>query len=746
LQRKDGTQLATRAVPAPTGKLWATFNCASHASWRQFVIRYLRDAGQVTAPDYNYKASPGTVAITGVPARVCDACQVLSDAYGALSGPSWFNDPANTPSLPMDVWMQPWADSKAGNVSNWLRVSTRTLTFDDFRADVAHEMAHRFQHQYSMGYWVDMWYHDASAGYLAQRLYTDERDVAAYVGENGSWISDGGVTWSAWGGGYGAASFIGYLADQHGINAAQLWVKGATGVGEFSSWEDYIDRLLRAKPQNATSLSEAWAGFARAYVVDHSLWGRWTNDRGQAVPTEAVLGLGSGGGFKGYKREFTGRIRLMDPKLNPSSGYEMGLYGWASIKGAYYLSAGGEGITWTGQEITTGQGKRQQAATIAARVDSRAGQGWFGLVAGSEPTGCAALGACKEIERISKDGRIAGGRRDFSYRVGDTAGTFIQAPNFNGSYLARIAYWYSDWSSSPLNSNSISIEAWAIPELLGVERLGAQTGAGTNPSSGQSNKLRWKPSPLENEKDFNGNAIFGRYQIIGVDKAGKTVILQAVVRKGSDGLTTTRVKNPDGSEEDVYELDLGTLNSSTLGGMQKIGVQTIDYLGTAGPEAWAEQAFLTPGVWNMGQGFPREVALRYEGSELVTRYAAPDGTQHRVVFKPATCSTAGQAICFQAFWDKPNSLQCTKWNYLLVGESDDGKSFDGLYTNSDDCIGTDTNGRPMQNDPNYVWRAELKGTWLRKWDGGQVDGSYPPVPAPSLPSGNNPFGNYKPSP
>ncbi len=413
LEDEEGRLLVVRSIALPNGKYWKTLSCTETADNGDFTIHYLWDPRSIGYPDTGY--TPEAVAKDGVPARVFDACNALTYAYNTYQSPRWFGS-ANAPSLPMDVWLQPWRENESGNVRNWISLRTSPGTFDEFKRDAALEMAHRFHHQYSIGY-GGAWFHDASAEYLANRIYDSDEAVARFIGLSPAWISSGlmdGGDIDA----YSASSFLAYLSSVYDINIAKLWTEGASGFAQFRSWQSYLDSLLRPKTSKV-GLSKAWDDFSKIYLVDHSPWGDWS---GAALDSVFVA---------------RGSITLGSGKA---------LYA-VNKRPVPYLSGGSALVKFSGAP----------SATIVYRVTLQGSRRWahYWVNPGAEIDGRA-----QEIRLDdSRPPRASG-----SVRVGATR------DSFDAKGVLRLTYSIGDYEGSTPVTDELLFEAWALPEPTGVEQ------------------------------------------------------------------------------------------------------------------------------------------------------------------------------------------------------------------------------------------------------------------------------------
>ena len=459
----DGYPLVHRAIALPNGKYWKAQQCTALGEYEDLNITYLWDPRSTGHPDTNYTGEAKAQGL--IPARVFDACAALSEAYQRFNHLRWFNDPGNAPDLPMTVFLQPWRENEAGNTRNWISLRTSAGTWEEFRRDAAHEMAHRFQHAYSIGY-TGGWFHEASAEYLAIRLYSLDEQVADFVGLAPQWINVG-FTNGQDTDFYSSSAFLAYLSSAYGFNIARFWVEGGTGLANLQSWQAYIDSRLK-EPTGGVGLPKAWADFGKLYLVDHSPWGTWT-------------GL------------------ALEPALFPANLMELSArksYYARETADTPYLSAGGRIIRVAGDV----------PATIGYRITDpnqgnfqRSADYWIspGLTADGRGTKIELTGL-RPLEALG------------SVRVGNVTGSF------STDGIVRITYVYSDWEGRSPISTPLTIEAWALLAPEEVER---------NETTG---RITWKPSPMETLANHNGTGLFEKYEVVVEDAAapGKWIVVE----------------------------------------------------------------------------------------------------------------------------------------------------------------------------------------------------------------------------
>ena len=499
LEDEAGRLLVVRSLVLPNGKYWKELACSGAGDYEEFNVHYLWDPRSTGFPDANYAANAAAKGL--VPARVFDSCEALTYAYRLYKNPRWFGA-GNLPSMPMEVWLQPWRENESGNVRNWISLRTSAGNYDEFKRDAAHEMAHRFQHQYSIGYGGG-WFHDASAEYLANRIYGPDEEIARFIGLSPAWITNGMMD-----GGdidaYSASSFLAYLSSTYGINVAKLWTEGATGLGNLQSWQSYLDAVLRPKTNNV-GISKAWDDFSRAYLVDHSTWGDWTGaDLDSVFVARGNLTLGGGKPYYGINR-----------------------------RPVPYLSAGGVLVKFSGAP----------SATIVYRValsSSRWSHYW--LNPGVVIDGRGEPISLDDTRPPSKSG---------SFKLGATK------DSIDDRGVARLTYSFGDFEGGDAKNSELVVEAWALPEVVGVEQ------------SDVGGLLKWPASPVEKMADNEKRSLFDGYEVVAQrkDRPGTWAVLQT---------------EAGGKENYEYTIDAAAL--ARAGATLPVCIRVKDVLGNAGTE------------------------------------------------------------------------------------------------------------------------------------------------------------------
>lgn len=505
LEDESGRLLVVRSIALPNGKYWKQAQCTELGVFDDFVVNYLWDPRSTGHPDTNYAGEAPAKGL--IPSRVLDACDALTFAYTSLKSPRWFNDPGNAPSLPMDVWLQPWQENEAGNVRNWISLRTSAGTFDEFRRDAAHEMAHRFQHAYSIGY-SGGWFHDVSAEYLANRIYGPDEVLAPFVGLVPQWVNVGllnGQDVEL----YSGSSFLAYLSATYDINVARLWVEGASGLRNLQSWQTYIDSLLRGRT-NGVGLTKAWADFGKLYLVDHSEWGDWTGVASEpAFYPGAIMELSA-------RKSFYATVTTDTPYLS-AGGRIIRVGGVPSATVVYHVSDPNQG-----RYARTADYWLSPSTTVDGRADP------------IELTGSRPLEATGSV------------------RVGKTEGSYSE------DGLIRITFVYSDWEGKSPVSSPLVIEAWALPEVAGVE-LDQATG-----------RVTWEPSVVEGLADAKDTRLFAEYELVArqAGSPGAWVVVETV--------------EPG---KDEYEAVVTAAEITAARGEGDICVRVKDVFGNVSPEA-----------------------------------------------------------------------------------------------------------------------------------------------------------------
>jgi hypothetical protein len=467
---QGGKPIVEKSVPAPIGGYWESFACttgkdATSSRWGRFTVYYLKNPNQAGYPDSRYK--PGPTAgyggwdgkpLAAAPGRVFDTCSALTTAYRAFNGAAYFNDTTNSPSDEMDVWLQNWDENYAGNVSNYIVLSVRGATAEEFRVNAAHELAHRFQHQYSIGlFGSGGWLHDASAEYLAQRVFLpageSNQTMVRFFGGNPSWVNNGLFS-SAESDNYSAASFLAYLSDVYGINIArEVWVEGGSGLANVSSWAAHIDGVVK-RHSSTGSLAEAWAGFTRAYLVDARGWGDW-----KAVPPWVAL---TDVTFDATKASTLFSSRRMTTPLFSAGGV---LFRVANTPAATIV-----------MHITAFPAERASGSETS----------WYGLAPGESADGT--------ITPITLG--FVDGKADYqgSFRLGPDEGALGPGPR------AHVLHIYRGLAGS--GYNWIQYDSWALPRVASVEY------------DDTTGKLTWPKSPVEGLADGAKRELFEEYEVV----------------------------------------------------------------------------------------------------------------------------------------------------------------------------------------------------------------------------------------
>ena len=478
LETEDGQLLVRRHYGgAPTGINWGYYHCAEHpgTGWLNFRIKYLQDKTQVDYPDRDY--TPKNPPEKDGPSRVLDTCEALTVAYQRLNGPTAFNTRApNAILFPIDVTLWPWGDSQSSNQNPyaWLKLRTRGITtYERFKIEAAHELAHRFQNLYSIGY-IDRWFHDASAEYLANWVFGTPNTAVSKFSIPGeaspTWLM-AGLESSAPADNNGASAFVAFLVDQYGLNVFRAWTEGATGWGNFHSWVGYLDQQLKDKG----GLSKAWERFATAYLIDHSIWGNWE-------------GIDATEMWRSYDRI----VLLTSEESKVLRSGKADLFKSLTIH-APCLSAGGTMVYYTGAPaVTIGWEVRSWTPDFGAfpRIGGRL---WISSNV-NEVDGKALT------VRWDQTGVLPHVKGDF--RLGQTLGALGNATK------ARWTYVLSDWESDKcrVGKPMFQVDVRAIPQVGGV--------------NAEKDKLSWEASYFENAEGVGGKRLFDSYEV--VQKQGNT--------------------------------------------------------------------------------------------------------------------------------------------------------------------------------------------------------------------------------
>ncbi len=484
---KGGKTVLEKTVPVPIGGYWGSFKCSEGRDavrqWNPFTVYYLKSPDQSGYPDNNYQsyqAGPATgyVSRSGFPlsdpARVLDTCSALSEAYTAFNSASYFGDSANAPSDEMEVWLQNWDENYAGNVSNYIVLSVREATAEEFRVNAAHELAHRFQHQYSIGlFGSGGWLHEASAEYLAQRVFLpageSNQTMVRFFGGNPSWVNNGLFS-SAESDNYAAASFLAYLADAYGINIArEVWVEGGSGTSNVSSWASHLDAIVK-RHAPAGSLAEAWAGFMNAYLVDAKVWGDWGSVAQWVALTDVT--------FDAAKASTLFSSKRMPTPLFSAGGV---LFRVANTPAATIVT-----------HITASPAQR------ASESDTS----WYAMAPGESADGIVTPITLGFVQ----------GRADYqgSFRLGPDKGALGPGPR------ARIIHVYRGLAGT--GYNWIQYDSWALPRIASVEYDDA------------TGKLTWPKSPVESLADGAKQNLFEEYEVVArrQDNPDEWVVLDTI--------------------------------------------------------------------------------------------------------------------------------------------------------------------------------------------------------------------------
>ena len=301
LYTESGVQLASCALAAPNASLWTMLECQKNspqgASWLDFRVYYISDTQLIGYPDAGY-AKDHSPATPGVPASVSDVCEAATKAYNAYQGAGYFNAPKNSPSLPILAYLQPWEESNSSNYNLWDMFSNNyiKLSVTGGRSwkvqftETAHELAHLFQQEYATGLGGGKWLHDASAEYLALKVWGASNEQAGeYVGSGDpAWLRAGMMS-SSDTDNYAGASFLGFLSSKDGVDVPALWKEGGSGVSNLSGWASYLDGAV--KKTRPEGLKGSWTEFATAYLVDHQKWGSWAGVNLRHVMWEGAIDL-----------------------------------------------------------------------------------------------------------------------------------------------------------------------------------------------------------------------------------------------------------------------------------------------------------------------------------------------------------------------------------------------------------------------------------------------------------------------
>lgn len=487
---KDGQTVLEKTVPVPIGGYWAAFQCwrgrDTARAWKRFTVYYLKSPEQSGHPDRHYQTdSAGTyTAQTGPalyePARVLDACSALSAAYDAFNSAAHFGDAANAPSDEMDVWLQNWDENYAGNVGNYVVLSVKAATAEEFRVNAAHELAHRFQHQYSTGlFGSGGWLHDASAEYLAHRAFLpageSNQTMSRFFGGNPAWVNNGLFS-SVEADNYSASSFLAFLADAYGMNIArEVWVEGGSGRANVTSWETHLDNLVK-RHAPGSSLADAWGSFMNAYLVDAKAWGDWKGLTPWVALTDVTFDAAS-------------PSSLFQSHRAPTPYFSAG--------GVLFRAANTNAVT-----IVT------HITAFPAQRASESATSWYGLGAGD-----AADGTMTPLTLA-----FVSGKADYtgSFRLGAMKDALGPGPK------ARIVHVYRGLHGG--GYNWIRYDTWALPRVSNVE---------FDHSSG---KLTWPKSPVEGLRDESKEELFATYELVA-QRSGRPdewVVLDTVSGFGMD--------------------------------------------------------------------------------------------------------------------------------------------------------------------------------------------------------------------
>jgi hypothetical protein len=255
-------------------------------------------------------------------------------------------------------------------------------------------------------------------------------------------------------------------------------------------------------------------------------------------------------------------------------------------------------------------------------------------------------------------------------------------------------------------------------------------------------EIRWERSPLAEREDFR-YLIKARTLRDGKAIGEKTLLVEPAKTQATIAFAEL-LPAPTEAEKVRYEIRVTVSEALLLGDRQVEGAPSdeativIDIPEIDIPEvALPGKAFLKPGVWYLGEGFPNEVVLSQEGDVMIGRYPSPEGTvSHRVVFESVPCdSGADTAICFKAQWDQPPGVACRQWDASMAGVSLDGVSYHAFYSALFEC--PDEHGNFVVG----IRAFEVEGKWLREANGA-VDSQFEPQPTPDeVPHGHNPLGN-----
>lgn len=472
-----GVVLATHCKPLPAFGLWGLAECAKLSppgqTWLDFRVHYINDPQMVGYPDTTY-AEDHNPPRPGIPATVCDVCEALSSAYRAYEGATFFSTTDNSPSLPIDVYLQPWEDSKASNYDLWHALSPNTIYLKVLEqrnwrkqaTDAAHELAHLFQQEYSVGLIVvggGKWFHDASAEYLAQKWFgMSNADAAAHIAEgNPQWLIEG-LTSIIDANNYAASSFLGFLASRYNVQVPALWQEGASGISQTQSWIVYISSQL------PTGLHKVWREFLSAYLINNSTWGTWEESNAKnAAWSDSIL--------------------LTSRKLYAERGIKVpGLSGGNVAVG--YVGTEAEAVVVYLVRI------RQQWITLAPlhTVETTSPDSVLLFVG----EGDKADGRGCPLVELSKPAPPSG------YRQHIASLKLKPKPSGLGAdTLSRLVVGYCQGVGEPLD---VTIAVWALPVVQEVA---------FDPPN-----LTWKASPLEGIKGRDGQALLKGYEIIGYRK------------------------------------------------------------------------------------------------------------------------------------------------------------------------------------------------------------------------------------
>jgi hypothetical protein len=511
LTTADGRMITTRSVSAPAGAYWGVHTCKRRDGTTAADISYLRDPANSQYADHGYSSSTQPARQDGeaVPAMAIDLCTAFNDSFDKLS--AIFGKP---PALPMKVVLQPWRESQA----RWAWVGRNAIEiqsrgcgdYDELKTAVAHETAHQFQFMQSSAYFgAGQWFHETSAEYYAHHIW-DPGPGDAEVGKFASrrqadagWIGHGLQSPSDLDN-YPASSFLAYLAHARGVTIFLIW----SGSSRTEGWVAAIDRAGLGGSGDGSAVGEAWGAFARAYLIDHSLWAGsvgW-----DSVDVDSAL-RASGGG-----------LILLSPKSG-SATRAVTLHAADRHVEAPALSAGGQTVRW--------RPSAGESATIVVRLHARNGRGWLGRLPGTEADGRPGI----EMSAISSAGTVVGDDVVDVFALGAKQARPASFPPDYDDTAVRYVWWYTDVSAG---SGALGFEAWAIPELLDVKLEPASSGQQPGTAGqGPAMRLTWTPSPLEQEPE-----LFGGYEIVLRDRSGTETI---VGREGA-GVAQFLVEPPPG--------------------------------------------------------------------------------------------------------------------------------------------------------------------------------------------------------